>query len=501
MIDSSCQPSLYQIDTRIWLAELGCFSRKDPALDAVPDQTLDEIAGHGFDWVWMTGIWQTGQAGRQIAAGIPELRQEIKRILPDFTEEDICGSPFAVQSYHVHHNFGGNEALKRFRERLSQRGLRLLLDFVPNHTAIDHPWVNQHPEYYIQGTQQDLDARPMDYIRLQTGRGVRFLAHGRDPYFPPWSDTLQLNYRHPELRRGMISELEHIAGMCDGVRCDMAMLLLPEVILRTWRDQSLPLDGSLPVDDPFWLEAIPQVKKQHPDFVFIAEVYWDLEPRLQEQGFDYTYDKHLYDHLRARAAWAVRQILSAKPDYQRRLVRFLENHDELRAAFAFPDEIGRAAAVLCYLAPGLRFFHHGQLEGRRIRLPVQICRPPVEELDEPLHAFYAALLALLKRKELRCGAWRLLECQPYESHDPSWSNIIACAWHDSYAGTELLVLVNFSSQPARCAIQPWEDEPSPGISFTPLLTSPGEGVSRWQTGRLSFDLPAWGFQVVEVHKA
>jgi hypothetical protein len=307
----------------------------------------------------------------------------------------------------------------------------------------------------------------------------------------------------------MAAELEYVAGMCEGVRCDMAMLLLPEVILRTWSEHSLPTYGNLPADDPFWPEAIQRVRQRVPDFLFIAEVYWDLEPRLLEQGFDYSYDKRLYDYLRAGAAGSVRQHLSANPDYQRSLVRFLENHDEARAAQAFPGEMGRAAAVLCYLAPGLRFFQHGQLEGHRIHLPVQLCRSPEEPLDEALHAFYAALLDLLRCEILRKGDWCLLPCLPAYEGDPTWNNFIAYSWRssESSAGPEglanaskpvLLLVVNYSPQPGRCRVQPGEGQvPSIG-SLTKLLASQPEGSSQWQGGGLSFDLPAWGYQVLQI---
>src|SRR5207249_357677 len=117
--------------------------------------------------------------------------------------------------------------------------------------------------------------------------------------------------RHPVLREAMIEELLKVAALCDGVRCDMAMLLLPEVFLKTWGDRALPRDGTPPVDRPFWPEAIARVRRHFPDFLFLAEVYWDLEWTLQQQGFDYTLDKRLYDRLRTGDAVGVRAHLGA----------------------------------------------------------------------------------------------------------------------------------------------------------------------------------------------
>ena len=148
--------------------------------------------------------------------------------------------------------------------------------------------MEEHPEYYISGTESDLARAPQNYTRARRKGGDLLLAYGRDPYFSGWPDTLQLNYGNPALQEAMIGELVRIAGQCDGVRCDMAMLVLPEVFERTWGIPS----------QPFWPKATQRVGSAVPDFCFMAEVYWDLEWTLQQQGFDYTYDKRLYDRLR-----------------------------------------------------------------------------------------------------------------------------------------------------------------------------------------------------------
>jgi glycosidase len=187
--------------------------------------------------------------------------------------------------------------------------------------------------------------------------GVRIFAHGRDPFFDGWSDTLQLDYSNPQVQDAMRDILVSIADRADGVRCDMAMLVLPDVFDRTW--------GRRP--EEFWPRAIGRVRGKSPEFLFMAEVYWDLEWRLQQQGFDYTYDKRLYDRLREGAVAPVREHLMAGLDFQDKLARFLENHDEPRAAATFGPGAHEAAAIITYLTPGLRFFHHGQFEGRRVR--------------------------------------------------------------------------------------------------------------------------------------
>src|SRR5262245_17134969 len=290
-------PSLYQVNTRVRLAELARGLGRPAALDDIPDHELDRLAETGFDWVWMLSVWQTGAAGRRVARGNAAWRREFEETLPDLRDDDIVGSGFAITGYTTHEELGGDAALARLRERLRRRGLRLMLDFVPNHTALDHPWVEDHPDYFVAGTERDLARAPQNYTRLRRPQGDLIVAHGRDPYFDGWPDTLQLDYGNPALQEAMTAELLKVAARCDGVRCDMAMLVLPEVFGRTWGRPA----------PPFWPQAIRRVRERHPDFCFLAEAYWDLEWTVQQQGFDYAYDKRLYDRLRDRRARPVRE--------------------------------------------------------------------------------------------------------------------------------------------------------------------------------------------------
>ena len=492
-------PSLYEINTRIWLSELSRQCGHRVALVDVPDEVLDALAARGFDWIWLLGVWQTGPAGREVARTHADLRRDYATMLPDYRDEDICGSPFAVKTYHVHVDFGGDAALARIRERLRQRGLHLLLDFVPNHTALDHIWAFESPEFYIAGDDVDLVRQPQNYTRVMTRFGPRVLAHGRDPYFPGWTDTLQVNYRHAGFRKAMLGELARIAGQCDGVRCDMAMLLLPDVIARTWGDRSRPSDGSAPVDECFWPEAITAVKNKHPGFLFMAEVYWDLEWTLQQLGFDNTYDKRLYDCLVHDNAPAVLGHLHADMDFQRKSVRFLENHDEPRAAAAFPPRVHEAAAAVTYFVPGMRFFHDGQLEGRHSRVPMQLGRRMDEAPDKDVQEFYERLLQVLKRPEPRDGQWRLLDCRPAWDGNPTAAEFIAFAWE--LGPRRLLVAVNYGATQGQCYVtMPFDDLRGRQWLLADLLgpqqyTRDGDELA---SDGLYLDLPSWGYHVFEV---
>src|SRR5215467_11888705 len=440
-------PSLYQINTRVWLTELSRKLGRTAMLDDIPDVELDRIAEMGFDWVWFLSVWQTGLLGQQISRSNPEWRREFEETLPDLKEEDIAGSGFAITGYIVHQNLGGDAALARLRERLRQRGLRLMLDFVPNHMGLDHPWVEDHPDYFVAGTELDLARAPKNYTWVKRQRGDLLLAHGRDPYFPGWPDTLQLNYGNPATQEAMIGELLKIAGQCDGVRCDMAMLVLPEVFERTW---GISLQ-------PFWPKATERVRKKSPDFTFMAEVYWDLEWTMQQQGFDYAYDKRLYDRLREGHARPVHDHFLAGLDYQDKLARFLENHDEPRAAATFPPDMHRAAAVVTFLSPGLRFFHQGQFEGRTSHASMHLVRAPAEPIDQALQAFYTTLLAVLRGAIVRDGEWKLLAC--LQAWDGNWTSdcFIAWLWRGAQ-GEKRLAAVNYSGNQSQCYVQlPRED--------------------------------------------
>ncbi|MGA2620031.1 MAG: alpha-amylase family glycosyl hydrolase [Thermoguttaceae bacterium] len=435
-------PVLYQINTRVWLTEMSRELRRRATLDDIPDAELDRLAEMGFDWIWFLSVWQTGAEGQRISRSNPEWRREFQETLPDLCDEDIPGSGFAITGYTVHSGLGGGAALARLRQRLRKRGLRLLLDFVPNHTGLDHPWVEDHPEYYIPGTEPDLARAPQNYTWAKRRQGDLLLAHGRDPYFPGWPDTLQLNYGDPATQEAMIGELQKIAGQCDGVRCDMAMLVLPDVFDRTWGISS----------QPFWPKATQCVRERVPDFCFMAEVYWDLEWTLQQQGFDYTYDKRLYDRLREGHARPVREHFRAGLDYQDKMARFLENHDEPRAAAAFSPGMHEAAAAITFLSPGLRFFHQGQFEGRKKRISPHLCRGPCESVDARLREFYERLLAVLRAPVVRDGQWQLVECVP--AWEGNWTSdcLVAFAWQGP-GGDRLLVAVNYAANQSQCYLR------------------------------------------------
>jgi hypothetical protein len=334
---------------------------------------------------------------------------------------------------------------------------------------------------------------------MKTGRGSEILAHGRDPYFDGWTDTLQLNYRHAGFREAQIGQIGSVADRCDGVRCDMAMLLQPQIFQRTWGDRSRPSDGSPPRDVPFWPEAIAAIRRRHSDFTFIAEVYWDMEWELQQAGFDFTYDKRLYDRLRAGVATPVREHLMADGSFQDHSLRFLENHDEPRAATVFAPAVHRAAAVITFFCRGMRFFHEGELDGRKVHVSMHVGRRPFEPADLEMQAFYGRLLEGLKRPEVHDGDWRLWSCRQAWAGNPTHEQFIVSSWQ---AGERrLLSVVNYGGSQGQCYVSLG----MPGLAgrmfalvdqFGPVqYERQGDGLAG---NGLYLDMPPWGYHLFDV---
>ncbi len=347
-------PVIYEVNTAVWLTSLSRAAGRRLTLGEVAASDWEAVTPAGVDAVWLMGVWQRSPAGLAVTRADAKVMASFGDLLPDLEPEDVIGSPYCVRRYVADPMFGGPGGLAAARAALAARGVRLLLDYVPNHVAMDHPWVTSKPEAFVHGDEHDADADPAAWIKI----GGQVLAHGRDPYFPAWTDVVQLNAFSPALRAAAAQTLTDIAGQCDGVRCDMAMLMINRIFRQTWGDRA----GPEPAEE-FWPGLIGEVRGRHPDTLFVAEAYWDLEWELQQQGFGFCYDKRLYDRIVGQDASGVRDHLGADLSYQSRLIRFLENHDEPRIAASIPADAGRAAAVAIATLPGATLWHEGQFEG------------------------------------------------------------------------------------------------------------------------------------------
>lgn len=436
-------PLLYQINTRCWLRDLSTQQKRPVTLGSVPDTEFQFWQKSGFTHIWLMGVWTTGAQSREIALRHPDLRREYDRILPGWTDADVPGSPYSISDYSVPITLGGDEELKKFRTKLNKLGIKLILDFVPNHMGVDHPWVSAQPELFV------LSPKSVEgTFEAKTKAGPRFVANGKDPYFAPWTDVAQLDYRRAATRAAMVKLLQNVATKCDGVRCDMAMLMLNDVFARTWAH--LPTDET-PTEE-FWPAAIQAVKAMQSGFIFMAEVYWGLEGRLQSLGFDYTYDKALYDDLIERhAVEAQRKLLTHPTDYVDHSIHFLENHDEPRVAEKLSPPENRAAALAILGLPGMRFLHEGQLAGAKLKVPVQLGRRPVEPDQSEIKVIYAQLIAMLKNSFLGQGTGRILAPRAAWDGNASHQNFVTVLWPGKENQFDVVV-VNLAPHQSQCYV-------------------------------------------------
>ena len=443
-------PHLYEINTWSWLERMSADLGRMIQLEDVPDSTWDSIAELGFDIVWLMGVWRRSPESRRIMLEDPANFPQFDRALPGWKPADVIASPYAVAAYVPDARIGTWDSLDRVRNKLHARGLALFLDFVGNHTALDHPWVREHAEYYVQAQQPDFESNPSFYYPVQTPQGTRFIALAKDPYYPPWKDVAQLNHWNPGTRAAQITELRTIASHCDGVRCDMAMLLLNDIFQNGWRHL---LGDTPPPAKEFWAEAISAVS----DLGLLAEAYWGTEPRLFALGFDFAYDKSIYDAVRDANATQVRDHLNALHQYQNNFARFLENHDEPRRPEVFPNDRLVADATLMGTLPGMRFYYQGELEGRRIRLPITLRLAADEPIDPFSAALFMKIRQITKQDVFHQGEWNPLEVIP--EGDNSSGNLIVYEWreqNDSQLNSQnklqnkwKVVAVNLSNTPSQ----------------------------------------------------
>jgi len=485
-------PTLYEINTWVWLSELSLKTGKPVDLGSVPSSEWDAIAKFGFDAVWFMGVWERSPAGIAIANKNNGLLDDFRQALPDFKPEDNVGSPYCIRRYVVDQHLGGPKGLATARRELAKRGMKLLLDFVPNHVAPDHPWVTEHPEYFIRGSVEDAEKDPASYIDVQGN----LFACGKDPYFPAWPDVLQLNAFQRGLRQAAMETVSSIAAQCDGVRCDMSMLLLNQIFERTWGSRA----GQRPLTE-YWDDVITVVKRANPEIYFIAEAYWDLEWELQQHGFDFCYDKRLYDRLEHENAENVRLHLCADLGYQRKLLRFLENHDEPRAAAIFSATKEQAAAVTISSLPGARLFHEGQFEGRKVKLPVFLGRRPEEPLNKALLAFYDKLLTTINAPIFRDGEWKLCERNGWPDNQ-SCQNLVAWSWVKD--DDRRLIAVNLSDGAVQARVQvPWEEVRREKWLLIDALSdaSYGRDGNEMAASGLYVELQPWSYCFFQYHLA
>ncbi len=437
-------PRILELNTRVWLRKKNFNSIND-----IPDSQIDEWLDLGLNYIWFMGIWKINTDIISKYCFEPGLVSSYNEALRDWRKEDVIGSPYAISEYSINPEIGTEKDTFKLRERLNSVGIKLIVDFVSNHFSIGTKLLESNKEIFLPADEYFYKTDPHTFFQSPYSPN-EYHAHGRDPLFFAWQDTVQINYFNPAARTFMIEILKKIVSIADGVRCDMAMLTLNNVFNNTWIGPLRKYGYEKP-EKEFWYEAISTLKNINPNFIFIAEAYWNLEWQLQQLGFDFTYDKTLLDRLSKDEIRAVKDHLKAEDDYQKKSVRFIENHDEPRCASRFGKDKSMAAATVMSTIKGMIFYHEGQFEAKKIKLPVQLRREPFEKTDERIQNYYYKLIRITKADVFRFGEWNQLETIQLHENNDSFEKIFVWQW--IYKNQSRLVAINYSGSTSRCRVK------------------------------------------------
>ena len=436
-------PKLYEINARVW------FGRYNWKLKDIPIKYFSDLADKGITIVWFMGLWKTSSSVIDKCCFTNDLVNSYDKALKDWKREDVIGSPYSIDGYEVNPDFGSWEDLLELRTKLNGCGIKLMLDFVPNHFSIYSKVLQSNPEIFLQVEEPFFWKDPYTFFKSQLNPTLTF-AHGRDPLFPAWQDTVQVNFFSEKAREYLCNILLRLTDVCDGVRCDMAMLPLNNVFYNTWVGV-LNKSNLIKPSQEFWTSAIYRVKQKNSDFIFLAEAYWDLEWDLQQLGFDFTYDKRLVDRLASNDIQGVIAHLKADNEFQSKSVRFIENHDETRAVTNFGKYKSLAAATVISTIQGMKFYYDGQFEGKRIKLPVQLGREPIERISGTVSKYYSKLLNVTKEDIFTYGDWQLLLPITAGNGNISYENFFAWQW--TYNNMKKIVIINYLDYTCQCRVK------------------------------------------------
>ncbi|TGK52327.1 alpha-amylase [Leptospira bouyouniensis] len=367
------QIHLYEIGSRLFCVKNG--KQIQDLTNEIQKKTLFSWA----DEIWLMGVWKNSPSSQKIAQTMPELQVGYRKIRSKLKQDDVYGSPYSIYEYVPDPLLCESPDLTDIQKWFHSQNKKLILDFVPNHMAIDSPIVLENPNLFLK-TEEPNDSKNT-FIHPN---GIRYY-HGKDPYFDGWTDTIQWDFSNSEVERYHIQLLKKIAKQCDGVRCDMAMLPLPNVFEKTFGKKSVY----------HWKNIIHTIKEEYPEFKFYAEVYWGLEETLQTLGFDATYDKSFYDSLFHQNLEYVYQSIQKRSSTS--LIRFLENHDENRAYDTFGLQ-SKTYFGLLSASPSTILLYDGQELGLSKKIPVQMIVADEEEPVPTIESFYTNALSIIRKR-------------------------------------------------------------------------------------------------------
>eukprot|EP01125_Pyxidicula_operculata_P014837 TRINITY_DN4994_c0_g1_i1.p1 TRINITY_DN4994_c0_g1~~TRINITY_DN4994_c0_g1_i1.p1 ORF type:complete len:512 (+),score=87.70 TRINITY_DN4994_c0_g1_i1:405-1940(+) len=484
-------PQMYEISTRPWLYLLSQkYGRNITTLNAIPMQEFSNLKNAGYDIVWLMGVWQLGAYGLNYDQTNPSLLAYYSTVLPGYTKADIIGSPYAVVDYTCNSELGSDSDIASLRSKLNSMGLKLMLDFVPNHSAVDDPWTSTHIEYYVRAPSKSPPYDPSRYM----SNGI---AYGWSGWGDSWQDTAQYNYWNMNFRTVITKNILKIASLSDYIRCDMAYLLLNDNINSIWSSQLSYWGYSRPSTE-FWSDAISYVKSQYPNVQFLGEVYSPWQQALQNVGFDFTYDKTLYDHLSGYNLDDIRSYISNTPlSFHQKSAHFVENHDEPRAAYHFGTNYkADAAAIISMTLPGMRFYFMGQEDGYYNKLDIHLRRAAPEAIHDGVPQFYSKFVNILSMDVFHSGVWTYLTVG---NSGDSWRLM---AWKWALAAQKVLVVINFSDTDGSGSVVLSDAQPINGNDTIPVTelfsnTVYQRSAKEMRTTGLNVVVSSWSAQIFQ----
>jgi glycosidase len=389
---------------------------------------LDRLAEMGVDIIWLMPIHPIGEPRRK----------------------GTLGSPYSISDYRaVNPELGSMADFRAFLEAAQERGMRVILDWVANHSAWDHPWISEHPEWYTQNAAGEIVHPP-----------------GTD-----WTDVADFNYDNEEFRGAMIDAMRfwvEEVGV-DGFRCDVA--------------HGVPTD--------FWLRAISELREVKPLFM-LAEAE---TPSLQLAGFDMTYGwsfHHLMNDIAAgrRPAAAIAEHYERLDrQYRERdiIMNFTSNHDENSWNGHVFERLGdgaQAFAVLTFTLPGMPLIYSGQEAALDRRLAF-FERDPIDWGDYAFETFYTRLAELKERNPALWHGRAGGELQVLEHERPQ--DVIA--FLREAEAEQVLVVANLSGEPQELGL---EHEALAG-EYREVFS----GRAAAPDGELTVALAGWEYRVFE----